>query len=72
MQQSLFVIAGELQSAVMPWQQECDAGPDRQANAGIAAQKTTIASKPSPYLLPMCIVYESLTNSIPPSRCSPQ
>ena len=57
MQQSVAVIAGELQSSVMPRQQECCAGPDRHANPGIAAQKTTMASSSNRAMpLPMRIV----------------
>ena len=56
-QQSLAVIAGELQSALMLTQQDCCVGPDRHANAGIAAQKTTMASSNDDAMpLPMRIV----------------
>ena len=56
-QQSVAVMAGELQSSVMPRQQECCAGPDWHANAGITAQKTTMASSNNRAMpLPMRIV----------------
>ena len=56
-QQSLAVKADEVQSSVMLRQQECCAGPDRHANPGIAAQKTTMASSSNGAMpLPMRIV----------------
>lgn len=52
------IITAALQSCVgIPWQQEDCADGMRQATAGVAAQRTTIASNTKTPFLPTCIVY---------------
>lgn len=58
----------ERQPCVVSWQQEWQAVPASQKNAGNPAQRTAIATNIGPHFLPTLIVYAGVSSCHPASR----